>query len=164
MQHVPPMPPERMPAPADRRRLAASLFATGATRAQVARLLGVSRTTAGQWYRRFIEGGGQRLCEERRRGRPPSIDADVLPRALRWLAGPPRAAGYDLDAWSLCAIAALLERETGITYHHRHVPRVLRRMGWVLPPVGPTAAHAFRQVAHRDPEGNLFFLRQRAGP
>ena len=62
----------------------------------------------------------------------------------RVLLRPPREAGFDLDHWSLAAIALLIERFTGVRYHRRHLGRLLRRSGWVVPPVGPRAAQTIR--------------------
>ena len=48
---------------------------------------------------------------------------------------------------------------TGVTYHPRHVARVLRRAGWTVLPVGAFASHAFRAIPHQDPDGNLLLFR-----
>ena len=75
---------------------------------------------------------------------------------------PPRAAGFDLDRWSLAAIAAWIRRETGIAYHPRHVGRLLARAGFVVPPVGPHASRAMRATSIRDPLGNELLLFQKS--
>ena len=80
----------------------------------------------------------------------------------RILFRPPREAGIHLDHWSLAAIALLIERATGVRYHRRHLGRLLRRSGWVVPPVGPPAAHAFRRVCQSDPDGNQIWLQEHA--
>ncbi len=97
-----------------------------------------------------------------RRGRPPKVGTCGLQAVHRALAGPPRASGFDLERWSLAAIALLIQRSTGVAYHPRHVTRVLRRLGWVLPPVGAAAPHAFRQWPFSDPDGNDLCLRERS--
>ncbi len=148
--------------PARGRPRAAALFARGMTRAEVARAVGVCRATATRWHRLWEAGGARALSEPGRRGRAPKVGAGDLDQVQRALAGPPRAGGFDLERWSLAAIAALIERSTGVAYHPRHVTRVLRRLGWVLPPVGATAPHAFRECALADPEGNGLLLRERA--
>jgi hypothetical protein len=63
-----------------------------------------------------------------------------------------------LDRWSLAAVALLIQRVTGVAYHRRHIPRVLRRSGWSVLPVGEHAAEAFRTAPQFDPDGNLFLL------
>jgi len=145
---------------ASARQRAARLFAEGQSRAHVARTLGVCRATAGHWYRTWQAGGVAALAKPRPRGRKPKIEAAKLARLHGLLARSPRHCGFDLDTWSLAAVVAVIQRSTGVTYHPRHVARVLRRLGWVLAPVGKTARHAFRQYACCDPDGNELLLRQ----
>jgi len=135
----------------ERRKRAAELFARGLSRAEAARALGVCRATTTRWYRAWRDGS---LLAPRRRGRPPRLDAAELARVAEALRDPPGAWGFALDRWSLAAIAALVERLTGARYHRRAVGRLLRRMGFVVPPVGRNAEHAFRRRVVRDPEGN----------
>jgi transposase len=146
---------------ARRRRRAAELFAAGRTRAQVARELGVSRAATTRWYRLWAQGGVGALVRRALRGRPPKLDARDLEAVQRALARPPRESGFELERWSLNAAALLIARATGVTYHPRHVARVLRRAGWVVAPVGACAAAAFRQRPSLDPDGNVLLLRER---
>ncbi len=139
---------------------AALLFETGASRARVARELGVSRASATHWYRSWRAGGAEALVAGRPLGRRPKLDAAGRERVNRIAARPPRNLGYDLERWSLAALSAAIRRALGIDYHPRHLPRVLRKLGWVVPPVGKHAALAFRQVQSTDPEGNGLLLRQ----
>lgn len=145
------------------RERAARLFADGTPRAEAARLLGVSRATATRWRRLWDRGGRGALLATRRRGRPCRLGPAALERIDRALVGGPRASGYDLDRWSLAAVAALIERLAGTRYHRRHVGRLLTSMGWVIPPVGPSADSAFRRLAFLDPDGNLLGLHARSG-
>jgi hypothetical protein len=76
----------------------------------------------------------------------------------------PRASGYDLDRWSLASVAAFLEKRTGVRYHRRHVGRLLRRLGWVVPPLGPAADRALLRRPIADPDGNALALLVAARP
>jgi transposase len=140
---------------------AAVLFEAGATRAAVARALGVCRATASRWYRLWRAGA---LADApRRAGRRPKLAIAQWARLERTIARPPAEAGFALGRWSLAAIAALIERETGTRYHRRHLGRLLRRRGWIVPPVGPHAAAALRTRPMRDPDGNAARLLERVG-
>lgn len=145
---------------ADARRRAATLFARGHTRAEVARQLSVSRATTTDWYRRWRDGGRGALEAGRPLGAPLKLSGEALACVQRAIAGPPRAAGFELEVWSLAAISALIERETGIHYHSRHIHRVLKRLGWVVTPVGKKASLAFRQQLSEDPDGVCLQLRE----
>ena len=93
-------------------------------------------------------------------GRRPKVeDAVSLERIQSLLCAEPRSEGYDLDRWSLAAIADAIRRSLGVVYHRRHLTRLMRRLGWVVPPTGKSAHFSFRELAGCDPEGNLFFLR-----
>ena len=140
------------------RRRAAELFAQGVVQAEVARHLGIVRSTASAWHRLWREGGEQALLRERKGGRPPKLESRDLSEVHRALMSSPREAGLFTDRWSLHAVVALVHRITGVAYHPRHVTRVLRRQGWIVPPVGRDAAHAFRQMPVIDPEGNVVGL------
>ena len=143
------------------RHRAAALFAEGMSRAAVARAVGVCRATASAWYRLWQDGGKVGLMAPSPRGRPPRIDAKDLAVVSGALTASPRVHGFDLDQWSLAAVVVLIQRMTGVTHHPRHVTRVLRRMGWIVPPVGPTAAHALRCTPAHDPDGNALAFQER---
>lgn len=143
------------------RRIAAELFGAGVSRADAARRLGVSRATATRWYRVWEVGGAAALAQPGKRGRPPKLEPADLDDVQRALARPPAESGFPIERWSLAAVVALIRRATGIAYHPRHVVRVLRRAGWVVPPVGELAEHAFREREQRDPDGNAILLRER---
>jgi len=104
------------------------------------------------------------LLAQPRRGRPPKLETADLELDDRALARPPREAGFDLDRWSLASAAALIEKLTGKTYHRRHVGRLLRRMGWLVPPIGSAAPFALRRREITDQDGNPLSLLSRDPP
>jgi transposase len=63
-----------------RRLEAAQLFGGGATQAEVARRLGVSRVSAMRWYRLWRKGGRGRLGQTPPLGRPSRLDPTQLKR------------------------------------------------------------------------------------
>jgi len=139
------------------------LFRGGVSRAEAARILGVSRATTTRWHRMWGSPGSGVLLATRPKGRPPRLGPRELAVVDRALLRGPRAWGYDLDRWSLAATAALVTRLTGKRHHRRHIGRLLRRMGWVIPPVGRFAGSAFRRREFRDGEGNALALFERRG-
>jgi transposase len=140
------------------RQQAAALFAAGARQADVAREVGVSRVTAMHWQRIWRDSGEAGLLAQRPLGRRPKLNADQMRRIDLAVAQSPRACGFDLDRWSLAAIAALIEKRTGVAYDPRHIGRVLRRMGWSVPPIGPANHTAIRIRFVTDPDGNQICL------
>lgn len=115
-----------------RRLEAARLFDEGATQADVARRLGVSRVSALRWYRLWRKGGRGRLEEAPPLGRPSRLGPTQLKRIEDALLKGPQAHGYTTELWTLPRVAVVVERVSGVRYHPGHVWRVLRGMGWSL--------------------------------
>jgi transposase len=116
----------------NRRLEAARLFDEGATQAEVARKLGVSRVSAMRWYRLWRKGGGGRLGQTPPLGRPRQLSPAQLKRLEDALLKGPQAQGYSTELWTLPRVAVVVERISGVHYHPGHVWRVLRGMGWSL--------------------------------
>lgn len=116
----------------ERRDQAAELFAQGATQADVAHALKVSRVTAMRWHRAWVGKGKRGLEVSERLGRPPALSGRDLARVDRQLRRGAVAHGYETGLWTLQRVAEIIEETTGVQYHIGHVGRVLRRMGWSL--------------------------------
>jgi len=115
-----------------RREHASEMFAGGATQAEVAHTLRVSRVTAMRWHQAWTKQGAAGLELAERLGRPPQLadkDLEGIDTQLRRGA---QALGYETDLWTLHRVAEVIEEKTGVRYHIGHVGRVLRRMGWSL--------------------------------
>ena len=129
----------------DRRTEAAKLFAAGATQAEVARTVGVSRVSAMRWYQAWRKGGRTALAATKRLGRPVRLSKTQLARVEQLLLKGPTAHGYKTDLWTLPRMASVIEQATGVSYHPGHVWRVLRGLGWSL-------QRPARQARERDEE------------
>jgi transposase len=114
-----------------RRKRAARMFERGATQADVARELDVSRQSVSRWYADWRAGGTQALKAAGRAGRMPRLTATQLRQVDRALRRGPRASGFATDLWTLDRVATVIEAETGVRYHPGHVWKLLRdRLGW----------------------------------
>jgi transposase len=114
-----------------RRKRAARMFERGATQADVARELEVSRQSVSRWYGEWQRGGSAALKAAGRAGRMPRLTEAqlvVVDRALRQGA---RAHGFGTDLWTVERVAAVIEATTGVHYHSGHVWKLLRdKLGW----------------------------------
>ena len=128
-----------------RRLEAGRLFGEGKSRAQVARLLEASRTSAGRWYRTWTEGGLEGLAGPGRTGRRPRLEAGQLKRLEGELLAGPQAHGYTTALWTLPRIARLIQKLFGVSYHPAHVWKLLQQLGW-------SAQRPERQAKERDEE------------
>ena len=114
-----------------RRRLkAATLFRQGASQADVARLLGVSRQTASRWHASWLAGGKQALAGAGRTGRQRKLSGEQLRQLEQILLAGAPCAGYETDLWTLKRIAQVIRREFGVKFHVGHVWKVLGQLGW----------------------------------
>jgi transposase len=116
----------------ERRVRAARLFEAGASQAEVARRLDVSRVSAMRWHRTWKAKGKKALTATRPLGRPSRLTSKELKRIEKALLAGPSAHGYNTDLWTLPRMATVIEREVGVQYHPGHVWRVLRDLGWSL--------------------------------
>src|SRR6266540_1391354 len=114
-----------------RRRRAAGMFGRGATQADVARELEVSRQSVSRWYADWQRGGTTALKAAGRAGRMPRLSVAQLGRVERALREGPRAHGFATDLWTLDRVATVIEATTGVRYHRGHVWKLLRdKLGW----------------------------------
>jgi len=113
-----------------RRKRAAQLFVKGATQADVARELEVSRQSVSRWYEAWSRGGTSALKGAGRAGRRPLLDERDLAKVERALRRGPRAAGYGTDIWTLPRITEVIASLTGVSYHPGHVWRLMGQLGW----------------------------------
>jgi transposase len=129
-----------------RRRRAARMFERGASQADVARELEVSRQSVSRWYADWQAGGTQALRAAGRAGRMPRLTKAQLRRVERALRKGPRAHGFGTELWTLDRVAKVIEAETGVRYHPGHVWKLLRdKLGW-------TRQRPARRAVERDDE------------
>ena len=115
-----------------RRYSAARLFARGESQVTVARLLGVTRAAAHQWFHAWQTGGRRGLKAAGRAGRKPRLETPQVVQVEAALLKGPGAHGFATELWTLPRVARVIERLTGVRYHPGHVWYILRRLGWSL--------------------------------
>jgi transposase len=114
-----------------RRKRAARMFARGATQADVAQELEVSRQSVSRWYADWQRGGTTALKAAGRAGRMPRLSETQLRQVDRALRQGPLVHGFATDLWTLERVATVIEAETGVRYHPGHVWKLLRdKLGW----------------------------------
>lgn len=143
-----------------RRMAAAAHFSAGHTRAQVARILGVSRMTASRWFRSWKQGGENELQGRCRVGRLPATTEEQVAILNEILSSSPRRYGFHASRWTLALVSAVIEQRTGVKYHSSQVHKILNSLGWFYRPRGRArrklgyrrGPHAWRKLKrHRAP-------------
>ena len=118
----------------ERRRAGGQLLKAGKlSQAEIARCLGVSRTTVSVWAKQMRAGGGLRALRRRKApGRQAALtvaDKRVLRQILRRGA---IAAGFPTERWTQGRVQHVIEREFGVQYHMNYISRLLTKLGWSL--------------------------------
>ncbi len=112
-----------------RRLEAASALLNGETQSKVARLFGVSRTTASRWNRALHATGVESLKRRRATGRPSRLTSDQLNAIPLLMALGARAYGFNNDRWTTGRLAKVIELRFGVHYDPDHVGRLMHRLG-----------------------------------
>lgn len=114
----------------NRRHLGMALLAQGKTKAQAARLLGVTRQSVGHWARQRAKGGGKALEGAVKLGRKAKVGDKTLRRLEKELLKGPQAHGFSNTLWTLERVREVLERTCAVRVHRGHVWHLLRALGW----------------------------------
>lgn len=120
------MTPEELEA---RRMKALRLFRKGASQAEVAKRLGVTKVAAHYWFHSWKQEGEKGL-EKRKVGPEAQLTPKDLKKVEAALLKGPAKEGYATDLWTLSRIKALMKHMTGIAYGQTQVWRILHSMGW----------------------------------
>lgn len=102
------------------------------SQAQLAREMGVSRSSVSRWLKRFRHGGRRALRARAHTGRAARLTRRQWQRLGWMLDRGARAAGFVNERWTLKRIATLIEREFGVRYHPRHLARPLKAHGFTV--------------------------------
>ncbi len=113
-----------------RRLRAWSLHQAGWTGRAIAQALGVTEGAVSQWLKRAREQGRAALHHRMPPGPAPKLTAEQRAQLPALLAHGAEAYGFLGDVWTTKRVAAVIQREFGVTYHPAHVSRLLRQLGW----------------------------------
>jgi putative transposase len=110
---------------------AAQLLRAGrVTQAEIAREVGVSRTSVMRWQQQLARGGVRALRRRTAPGRASYLTPAEWRQLLRLLARGAMRAGFETEQWTLPRIAVVIEQHFGVAYHPRSLGRALRVRGW----------------------------------
>lgn len=110
---------------------AADTFRRGKRQADVVAALGVSCSTASEWYSAWSRGGPSAFAGAGRAGRLPLLSDERLGEVVAALKKGPRANGFPTDLWTLARVAEVIETVTGVRYGTTQTWESLhKRLGW----------------------------------
>jgi transposase len=113
-----------------RRRRGARLLAGGVKQAEVARRVGVTRTSVSRWEKLRQEGGEEALKRPKRFGRPRRLSDAQCEQLIEQLKAGALAAGFATELWTLPRMRTLIEQRFSVKLTEPSVWRLLRSLGW----------------------------------
>ncbi|MEA5578140.1 helix-turn-helix domain-containing protein [Anabaena sp. UHCC 0451] len=134
--------------PEYRRRIEIMLLADmGKSQAHICEIIGCSQEMARYWIG-IAEAGIAHKWNERRIGRPKTINQQYLERLQELVSHSPREYGYAFGYWTAQWLSKHLANELGIEISDRHINRLLKQMGLsTKPKSSPQATDAQNQDA-----------------
>lgn len=96
----------------------------------IAEALGVTPGAVSQWMKRVEEGGVETLHYRPSPGAKSRLSKAQQRELLVLLEKGAEAHGFRGDVWTQPRIARLIKREFGVSYHPRHMGRLLTALGW----------------------------------
>jgi transposase len=114
----------------DRRRRALALLDEGRSLHEVSDLVRCAASSVMRWRDARRRGGSRALKVRSSPGRPAKLAGRHRDRLIRLLLRGAMAHGYGTDLWTTSRIAAVIEREFGVSYHRDHIGRLLHGLGW----------------------------------
>lgn len=113
-----------------RRLRAVALKRAGWRQRRIAEALGVTEGAVSQWLTTAEEQGEEALRARGRPGAPRRLCTEQLQRLPDLLHHGPEAYGFLGEVWTCARVAEVIRREFGVCYHHSHVSRLLKQLGW----------------------------------
>lgn len=103
-----------------RRRLGVERVREGRSQAEVARLLGVTRSAVCKWVK-AARRGPRGLRAKPGRGRPAKLTRRQTRQVLSWFAKSATEFGFPNELWTGARVALLIRRKFGVKFHPRYV-------------------------------------------
>ena len=106
------------------------LLRKGVAQVEVARQLGVAKSTVSGWAKRVDSGGLDALRSVRGLGRPPGLDLEQRDELAQALKAGAMSHGFPTELWTLPRVGRLITSQFGLRYSEPQVWRILRAMGF----------------------------------
>ncbi len=113
-----------------RRRRGLELLAQGYSVTSVGRILGCGHSAVSKWRKAYEARGEEGVQAVPHPGGISRLSDDDLLKLAEYLKQGPTAVGFETELWTCRRVAHLIEQRFGIEYHHCHVWKILRKLGW----------------------------------
>lgn len=123
-------PKDKQKALEKRRLRAGRMLLRGVAQVEVARRVGVAKSTVSGWAARVEAGGLDALRSVSALSRPAGLDHRQRAALVRALKEGAMRHGFATELWTLPRVARLVETQFGVRYSEPHVWRLLRQLGF----------------------------------
>ncbi len=113
-----------------RRQLAAKDLISGMKQSEVAEKYGISYAAVCQWMRKIRASGTDSLQMRKATGQPHRLTENQQRELVQILVAGALASGWHTDAWTGKRVVEVIHRRFGVKYHFKHMPRLLRSLGF----------------------------------
>ena len=113
-----------------RRIMAAKDLEAGMSQADVARKYGVDDSNVSRWDKARKEKGIEGLRSTTSSGRPSKLGSDEKKELVEILEKGAIESGFETDVWTGKRVSKLIKDRFGVEYHFKHIPRLLRQLGF----------------------------------
>lgn len=113
-----------------KRRKAIELIQSGLTQAEAAKQVRVILRTVQRWWKLYRDHGDEGLKSTIATGRPKRLSEKQLEKLSRILIKGAVKSGFPNDLWTSKRVIAVIKNEFDVDYHHNHLPRLLRSLGF----------------------------------
>jgi transposase len=96
----------------------------------IAEALGVSTGAVSRWLDCAAQGGRVALEARSRSGAPTKLSREALSLVPEFLSYGAEAYGFRGEVWTSRRVTKVIEWEYGVTYNHRYVASLLKRLNW----------------------------------
>ncbi len=96
----------------------------------IAWLLQVHRSSVHSWIQNWNEHGKEGLYEGHRSGRPAALTEKDREQLRDIVDSGPVAYGLQTGVWTSPIVTKIIEEEFAVSYHHGHVRKLLKEMGF----------------------------------
>jgi transposase len=120
-----------------RRRRALALVSTGLSFREAGRRMHCAASSVMRWFHAWQRGGSDALAVVSPPGRPSKLLPAQRRRLVKLLFQGPAAHGYRTNRWTTVRIAEVIDRQYGVHYHHDHIGRLMRSLGWACQEAAP---------------------------
>jgi transposase len=132
-----------------RRAIAGRLLLQGGKLRDVAEACAANISSVKRWKTAILCGGMKALVSEGCPGRQPRLTGAQEARLTDILLNGPVVAGYHNDLWTCSRVAKVIENCFGVRYHHAHVWKILRRLGFSCQKPEQTAREQDPEAVYR---------------